>query len=180
MPRNSVRTARSPADIEAVRLLFREYRQWHIDNRESSGLDEAVLKVGLGILDAEINSLPGEFAPPRGALVLAYENGNPVGCGALRPLRKSVGEIKRVYVKSRSRGGGHGRRIARTLLTFARTRGYDRVVLDTLPSMTAAIGIYQKLGFVPTTAYWEHPVSNALYFEHRLGRVSRPRRAKEE
>lgn len=167
-PSITIRSVRSAHDVAAARELFREYRQWHIDHREENGLDERVLKVGLGYLDQEIESFPGEFAPPRGALVLALRDGSPVGCGALKPLRRTVGEIKRVYVRAPARGHGLGLRITRTLLSLARKRGYPRVVLDTLPSMTAAIAMYRKLGFVPTAAYWAHPVSNALYFEYRL------------
>ncbi|MGI0156193.1 MAG: GNAT family N-acetyltransferase [Thermoplasmata archaeon] len=173
----TIRFARRAEDIESVRSLFREYRQWHLDHRRSSGLSPAVLRTGLSYLDAEIASLPGEFAPPRGALILAREDGHPVGCGALRPWDRDVGEIKRVYVRSTSRGHGVGLRIARALLAAAHDRRYERVVLDTLPSMAAAIRIYRRLGFVPTSAYWAHPVANALYFEYRFRRpFSRPSR----
>lgn len=164
----SIRAARGPADYDIARHLFREYRQWHLDHREVTVVDDAVLALGLGYLDAEIDALPGEYAPPRGSLVLAFEHRTPVGCGALRPLSRTVGEIKRVYVRDASRGRGLGGGITRALLSRARRLGYHRVVLDTMPGMIAAVGIYRKLGFVPTEAYWANPVPGALFFEYRF------------
>jgi putative acetyltransferase len=164
----AVRSVTRGSDLGAVRDLFREYRQWHIDYRDANGLNDEVLKIGLGILDHEIASLPGDFGPPRGALVLARLDGSPVGCGALRPLRGPVGEIKRVYVRPSARGRRIGQRITRALLRLARTRGYERVVLDTLPTMTSAIALYRELGFTATRAYGAHPLPNALYFAYRL------------
>jgi putative acetyltransferase len=151
-----------------ARRLFREYRQWHLDHREVTAVDDAVLALGLGYLDAEIDALPWEYAPPRGALVLALEGSSAVGCGELRPLSGNVGEIKRVYVRDAFRGRGLGARITRTLLSHARRRGYERVVLDTMPGMAAAVRIYRRLGFVPTDAYWANPVPGALFFEYRF------------
>lgn len=164
----TIRRAKGAGDLEDARRLFREYRQWHIDHRELTKMDDTSLQVGLGYLDAEIASLPGQYAPPRGALLLAYQGDTAVGCGGLRPLGDTLGEIKRVYVQPASRGGGLGAGITRALLAAARASGYDRVVLDTLPGMSAAIAVYRKLGFVPTTAYGTHPTAEALFFEYRL------------
>jgi carbonic anhydrase len=46
--------------------------------------------------------------------------------------------------------------------------GYERVRVDTLPSMAAAIEFYQEMGFTPIPAYWPHPVTGAYFFELRL------------
>jgi GNAT superfamily N-acetyltransferase len=166
-----LRSVRSANDLETVRVLFREYRQWLADHREVTAFDDSILKVGLRDLDQEIDALPGAYGPPRGALFLALEGPKPIGCGALRPLGRNVGEIKRVYVRPTSRGGGLGRRITRAALNRARKLGYQRVVLDTLPTMTPAIALYTKMGFVPIEAYWAHPVPGALFFEYRFRRT---------
>jgi ribosomal protein S18 acetylase RimI-like enzyme len=162
--------AKSPSDVEAVRLLFREYRQWLVDHREVTAFDDSILQVGLGYFDTEIETLPGPYGPPRGAIVVALEGAAPVGCGALKLLQGNLGEIRRVYVRPASRGGGLGRRIVRALLNQARKLGYERVVLDTLPTMTAAINLYRRMGFLPIEAYWPHPVPGALFFDYRLPR----------
>jgi len=163
---------RNAADLEAVRGLFIEYRQWLADHREVTAFADSILEVGLGYFDKEIDELPGAYGPPNGVLLLALEGGTPVGCGALREVRPQVGEIKRLYVRPSHRGTGLGRRLVRTLLSRARKLRYARVVLDTLPTMTEAIRLYRDLGFVPIAAYWPHPVGEALFFEYRLDKAA--------
>jgi ribosomal protein S18 acetylase RimI-like enzyme len=167
-PRTSVRLVQRDRDVEAVRSLFAEYRKWLAEHREVTVFEDSVLKTGLRYFDEEIRALPGAYGPPRGALYLAFEGTTPVGCGALRQLGPHVGEIKRLYVRPDSRGSRLGRRITRALLNRARTLGYDRVVLDTLPNMKAAIAIYRSMGFEPIQPYWAHPYPDALFFEYRL------------
>lgn len=167
-PRTSVRLVRNDRDVEAVRSLFLEYRTWLAEHREVTAFEDTVLETGLRYFDEEIRALPGAYGPPRGALYVAFEGTTQVGCGALRQLRPYVGEIKRLYVRPDSRGARLGRRITRALLNRARTLGYDRVVLDTLPNMKAAIAIYREMGFVPIRPYWAHPYPDALFFEYRL------------
>jgi putative acetyltransferase len=166
----SVRLARGAKDVQVARRLFGEYRQWHVDHQDVNQVPDAEMRRGLSLLDAEISALPGDFVPPGGALILAYRGGRPVGCGALKQLRPGVAEIKRVYVRATARGAGTGERIVRRLMTRAAQLGHERVVLDTLPTMTAAIAMYRKIGFVSTKPYWFHPVARALFFEYRLGR----------
>lgn len=166
--RSSVRLVRTARDLAAVRTLFVEYRTWLIEHREVTAFGDSVLKRGIEDFDRELASLPGAYGPPRGALYLASEGTTPVGCGALRPLGQDRGEIKRVYVRSRARGSGLGRRITQALVNRARRVGYRRVVLDTLPRMTAAIGLYQSMGFTPIEPYWAHPVPDALFFSRDL------------
>ena len=171
--RTSVRLARGADEVAAARALFLQYRQWLVDHREVSAFfDESVLSTGLRHFDTEVATLPGEYGRPRGALILAWAKADPVGCGALRRIGRDVAEIKRLYVRPEHRGAGFGRRITRVLLNRARKLGYRRVVLDTLPGMTSAIGIYRSMGFVPIRAYWAHPYPDALFFEYRLYRTS--------
>jgi putative acetyltransferase len=172
-PRTSVRLVRGAGDVVAARMLFLRYRQWLVDHRAVSAFsNESVLLEGLRHFDTEVERLPGEYVRPRGALVLAWAGAEPVGCGALRPMRRGAAEIKRLYVRPEHRGAGFGRRITRALLNRARKLGYRRVVLDTLPGMTAAIRIYRSMGFAPIRAYWAHPYPDALFFEYRLNRTS--------
>lgn len=163
-----IRSARGPRDIEAVRGLFQEYRQWLANHREVTTFSDAILKTGLSLMDAEIASLPGPYAPRRGVLVLGIQGERPIACGAVRPLSRNVGEIKRLFVRPALRGAGVGRSITQALLSRARRRGYRRVVLDTLPTMTAAIRLYRDLGFTPIPPYWKHPFPRALFFEYRF------------
>ena len=103
---------------------------------------------GLGVslcfqdFDAEIAGLPGDYAPPGGALILAHAaDGNLVGTVALRALDPAQGicEMKRLYVAPEGRGHGLGRRLAERALTEAQRLGYRAVRLDTWPAMREAL-----------------------------------------
>jgi ribosomal protein S18 acetylase RimI-like enzyme len=120
---------------------------------------------------AELDGLPGDYAPPRGQMILAREptTGALAGCVALRPVpdASDACEMKRLYVRGASRGSGLGRRLALAAMAEARRMGYARICLDTLPSMTAAQALYRDLGFRQTGVTTTAPP--ALLFERALG-----------
>lgn len=166
-----------PADLGAVRQLFQDYRQWLADHRASGASAAPGARAGLAEIDRQIEALPGPYGPPRGEIILARARGAIVACGALRELGRHVGEIKRIYVRADHRGPGFGPRLTRALLRRARALGYERVRVDTLPTMAAAIQFYQEMGFRPIPAYWPHPVPGALFFEYAIRKPARaPRR----
>ncbi len=159
-----VRTVRSARDLATARGLFREYLAWLVAHREVTAFADEILERGRADFEQEIARLPGEYAPPGGGIVLAVRARRPLGCGAFRRVRPGTVELKRIYVRSAARGVGLGRGITLALLDRARRRGYRRVLLDTLPTMTAAIALYRSLGFRPVRRYWRHPVPGALFF----------------
>jgi putative acetyltransferase len=150
--------ARSERDIEDVRALFREY--------------EASLAVDLSVqgIAAEIAALPGRYAPPTGALFLARDpNGQALGCVGVRPFdRTGACEVKRLYVRPAGRGSGAGRALVEEAIAFARAAGYRDILLDSLPDMTAAVGLYRALGFAEVPPYWNSTLPGTLYFGKRL------------
>ena len=120
---------------------------------------------------AELAGLPGDYAPPEGAMILAREPSGEqlVGCVAVRPVGGSpeLCEMKRLYVRPAARGSGLGRTLALAAMAEARRLGYSRMCLDTLPSMTAAQTLYRALGFRQTSIAQSDPP--VLLFERGLG-----------
>lgn len=113
----------------------------------------------------ELARLPGEYARPAGRLLLVFDMEQAVGCGALRPIDDVVCEMKRVYLRPSVRGKGAGRMLMVTLIEMAREIGYERMRLDTLPSMTRAMEIYRSLGFREIAPYRANPVPGASFLE---------------
>ncbi|MGH8765330.1 MAG: GNAT family N-acetyltransferase [Burkholderiales bacterium] len=143
-------------ELDEIRVLFREY---------SALVTEALCFQGF---DRELASLPGDYAPPGGTLLLARDAKDAAGCVALRQLDPASGEIKRMYVREAWRGTGLGRRLALAVIDEARAHGYRRLLLDTLPKLTGAIALYRSLGFREVPPYLEAPTPGALCFELRL------------
>jgi ribosomal protein S18 acetylase RimI-like enzyme len=172
-------TPDDPAALAATRSIFLEY---------ASGLG---IDLCFQNFDDELESLPGDYAEPRGALLLALVDagahgapGTPAltlsdgriahvaGCCALRPLDTAdypnAAEMKRLYVRPGFRGLGLGRRLAESILDAGRAAGYACVLLDTLDDMESARALYEDLGFTEVPPYYHNPIAGSHYLKAEL------------
>lgn len=156
--------ANTPEQLDQVRQLFLEYARSLSFDRCFQNFQE------------ELDTLPGSYAPPAGRLWLAVpEFVRAAGCVALRRFESGTGELKRLYVRPEYRGLGLGRRLAVAALEEAARIGYRRVRLDTTPTMTDAIRLYESLGFVRIDPYRPNPIPGTHYMEVSLP-LDHPRR----
>jgi len=150
----------TPAMLDVAREILREY--------------EAQVGVDLRFqgFDHELATLPGDYAPPDGCLLLAMVGGALAGCGAYRRLHDTdeanACEMKRLFVRPAFRGFGLGRQIAQALMDRAALAGHSVMLLDTLDEMEAARGLYAELGFVEVPPYYYNPIPGAHYLKATL------------
>jgi putative acetyltransferase len=102
---------------------------------------------------------PAEVADGRGTFLIVYQEGTPLGCGALRLLDAETAELKRMYVSPSVRGRGLGRRLVAALEAEARALGVRRLVLETGVRQAAALTLYRATGFQPIPLYGEYCLS---------------------
>jgi len=148
--------AHSQEHLDAIRELFTEY---------SYSLDIDLCFQGF---TQELAELPGRYAPPEGRLLLMLEGATIAGCVALRKIGDGTCEMKRLYLRPGFRRRGAGRLLAIAIIDAAREIGYHRMLLDTLPSMEAAIALYRSLGFQPIEPYYENPTAGTIFMELEL------------
>ena len=148
--------ANSGEQIKIARNLFLEYAK------------ELNIDLCFQNFAAELEELPGKYAPPDGALLLAINDQHAVGCVALRRWSATDAEMKRLYIQPAYRHLGTGRALAQCIVERARELGYRRMVLDTLDSMQGAQALYRSLGFVSIEPYYDNPLPAALYFARDL------------
>ncbi len=156
----AIRHATGTGDIAVAKRLFEEYAAW------------IAIDLSFQYFAEELSRLPGDYAPPAGALLLAWADAKPAGCIAVRRFDDDACEMKRLYVRDPFRGLSVGERLAREAIEWARAAGYRRMLLDTLPAMRSAHRLYERLGFLEVPAYRFNPVEGARFLA--LSLESRP------
>lgn len=156
-----IRQVASAGDLAVARRLFEEY--WRAFDFSPSFQNFA----------EEVAGLPGKYAPPGGRLAIAWVDGEPAGCVALRPFDARRAEAKRLYVRPAFRGRGLGHALLRWVIEEARAAGLDELVGDTMPQMTAALEMYDRVGFERVGPYDSNPTPGAVYLRLRLHRLEK-------
>ena len=142
--------------IEVIRKLFLEYAR--------------SLEIDLDFQDfeTELNTLPGKYQPPDGALILALVEGKEAGCIALRKISKDICEMKRLYIREEYRGLGLGKKLVGMIIDEAVNKNYQYMRLDTLPTMKSAQSLYLSFGFYDIEPYVYNPIQGARFMELKL------------
>lgn len=146
----------SPGHFSIARDLFTEYATW--------------LNVDLCFqhFDSELKNLENMYAPPKGDLILCKNGDEFIGCVGIRSFSDEVAEMKRLYVKPGARKSGIGSALIKEAEAFAIYNGYKEIKLDTLNTMTTAVELYKKNGYIETTAYYHNPLPGVVYFSKKL------------
>lgn len=138
---------------EEVKGLIREYTEWF-------GRDLAFQD-----LEGELGHIEDKYLPPEGRLVVAIDDEGAVrGCVAYHRIGEATAEMKRLYVTPAGRGHHLGERLAERIMELAREDGCERMVLDTVAPLEAAISLYRKLGFEEIEPYYHNPFDDVIYF----------------
>lgn len=146
----------SPEQLDQVRDLIRAFVAWH---RERHVEDLRLIDdyFDADAFEQELRTLPGEYAPPKGALLLACVDGEPAGCVALRRVDAQACEMKRMFIYPRFQGQGIGRALGESIIHAGKAAGYRVMRLDTSVRQSEAQALYQKLGFRRIEPYYELP-----------------------
>jgi len=142
--------------LEDIKKLFIEYQT-------SLGIDLCFQNY-----DEEIKTLPGKYALPDGRLYMITIDEEIAGCIALRRFDKTRCEMKRLYIRPQYRGHHCGQLLVEKIIQEAKIIGYEEMVLDTLSSLTSAVSLYQRNGFIEVSSYYDNPLQDVLYFKLKL------------
>lgn len=143
---------------QEIRTLFSEYTDMLID-----GDPDFRDYLGIQHYEAELNDLAAKYGAPSGRLYLAICDGAPAGCIALRKIDTLRCEMKRLYVRPQFRSLGIAGQLVRKLIADAKETGYKQMLLDTLPFLDIAVGMYKKYGFSEIESYNDSPMSTSIY-----------------
>lgn len=157
----AIAPARTPEDIAAVKLLLRGM----VEHFRSHGADD----LPDDEFDAEVEGPAAQFAEPRGRLLLARLDGEPVGVLGLRPTPGGTGvELRRMYVTPAARRHGVGRALVLAMIEEARAMGEPALRLVTVPAFASAVALYESLGFRPVPPFRPSSAPDAIFMEREL------------
>jgi putative acetyltransferase len=152
----NISTPSIPEELDEVRTLMRAFNAWH---RARHPQDLALIDsyFDANAFEHELASLPGKYAPPHGALLLATVDGAAAGCVALRRIDDDACEMKRMFVYPQFHGRGLGKALANAVVQAGRDAGYRVMRLDTSIRQTEAQRLYESIGFRYSEPYYDLP-----------------------
>jgi putative acetyltransferase len=143
-------------DFKQARILFKEYA-------DALGVD-----LSFQDFEKELEIINVQYNKPDGGLLIAHLGDHPVGCAGVRRFDEETAELKRMYVKSESRGFRIGVELLKRSLIVAKELGYKKMRLDTLENMAKAQELYRSFGFYIIPSYRFNPLKGTIYMEKVL------------
>lgn len=147
-----VTRAESAADQATVKEIFKGF------------IDFLPIQLDFQGIDGEMDRFPRDYK----LMLIAKVAGEPVGAVALKEHDASVCEMKRLFVWPKAQGTGAGRLLCEHLLEEAKALGYEKMLLDSLRRLEAAVALYEKLGFEEIEPYNFNPEDDVIYMERAL------------
>ncbi|MGS2739848.1 GNAT family N-acetyltransferase [Sinomicrobium sp. M5D2P17] len=149
-----IRKAESDRDYNTGAELFKEYAAY-------IGIDLEFQNFA-----REVEDLRSQYSAPEGALlIVSGAESTALGCVGIRKLEDNICELKRMYLKPETRGQGLGLELMNKALRTGRKLKYEKMRLDTLANMEAAIALYRKAGFYEIAPYRYNPMEDTVYME---------------
>ena len=113
-------------------------------------VDIGVPKVGTAYADKTLDTMFEAYDKPKATYFVVEENDVIIGCAGVAPLdnyKGNVCELQKMYFLEEARGRGIGTRMIQVCLDTAKTYGFEKCYLETMPYMKAAQELYKKNGF---------------------------------
>jgi GNAT superfamily N-acetyltransferase len=131
----------------------------------------ALLDAELQVRDGADHSFYAQFNKPVGltGVVVAYADGEPVGCGAFKKYEDGIAEIKRMFVKPEARGKRIAASVLKELETWASEAGFRECILETGYKQPEAIALYNREGYESIPNYGQYAgVDNSVCMRKAL------------
>jgi len=148
--------AHTKEQFQGAQILFSEY------------VDHLGVDLTFQNFQHELANLETIYTNPFGSLILADDKGRYIGCVGLRRFGAAISEMKRLYIRPEARGKGLGLILCQKIIAKAKALGYQKLRLDTLPTMKTARQLYNDLGFYSIEPYYENPIQGTTFMELKL------------
>ena len=149
--------------VDDLRLLFTEYKDLLITGEPDFGAS-----LNLQNFDTELDRLEEKYGMPDGRLYVVYVDGEPAGCVAFHRFDEYRCEGKRLYVRPIFRGRHLSSLLMDRIIDDMRSLGYQSMLLDTLPFMHEAQGLYDRYDFHKIPPYYDTPITSTIFMEKNL------------
>ncbi len=146
-----IRLADNPSTLDAARALVRAHLELH--------------SVEPASIQRVVDALPAPYLPPTGALWVAYDGDDPLGCAAFQTIGPETAELKRVFVWPGARRRGVARALTEHAIEAIRDGGYTRVRLGTQETAIGAQRLYESLGFQRIEPYRAADFGTVWFYE---------------